>query len=207
MRSNTLVTMILTALVLVGISLPAQARIKCWKNKDGVTECGTSVPPEYSQKGHTELNDQGMVIEKTQRAKTTEELDQEAKARAAAEEEKRKKAEQAKQDRILLYTYSSVDDIKMVRDEQLSAMESNIKVTQKRNEKIQGDLDNRMKAAAVAEQAGRKPSDGLLDDIKSLKGQLDRNNKFIEEKRTDMDKTKQEYGQKIERFKELKGIQ
>lgn len=205
MRSNTFLTLFLTALVLGGVSLSVQARIKCWKNKDGVTECGESVPPEYSQKGHMELNDQGMVIEKTQRAKTKEELEEEARKAAAAAEEKRKKQEQAKQDRILLYTYSSVDDIKLVRDEQLSAMEANIKVTRKRNEKIQGELDNRVKAAAAAERAGKKPGESLLKDIAALKEQIKSNNRFIEEKRKDMDITKQEYEEKIARFKELKG--
>jgi len=187
------------------VSLSAQARIKCWKNKDGVTECGETVPPEYSQKSHTELNDQGMVIEKTQRAKTREELEEEARKKAAAAEEKRKQKEKQKQDRILLYTYSSVDDIKIVRDEQLSAMEANIKVTQKRNEKIQYELNNRMKAAAAAEQAGKKPRDDVLKDIKKLKQQIKNNNKFIEEKRQNMEKTRQEYEEKIARFKELKG--
>jgi hypothetical protein len=206
MRGHTLFTLFLTAVMLGGFSLSAQAaRIKCWKNKDGITECGETVPPEYSQKSHTELNDQGMVIEKTQRAKTKKELEEEAKAKAAAAEEKRKQKEKEKQDRILLYTYSSVDDIKMVRDEQLDAIEANIKVSRKRNEKIQGELDNRMKAAAAAEQAGKKPRASLLKDIDNLKKQIDGNNKFIEKKRNDIEKTKQEYEKKIARFKELKG--
>jgi hypothetical protein len=205
MRSHIFLTLFLTMLILVGVSLSAQARIKCWKNKDGITECGESVPPEYSQKSHTELNDQGMVIEKTKRAKTEEELQEEASKKAAAAEEKRKKEEKEKQDRILLYTYSSVKDIKIVRDEQLDALEANIKLTQKRNKKIQNELNNRMKAAAAAEQAGKKPGDRLLKDIERLKHQIKNNNKFIDERRQDIDKTKQEYEEKIARFKELKG--
>jgi hypothetical protein len=205
MRSHTFLTLFLTMLILVSVSLSAQARIKCWKNKDGITECGESVPPEYSQKSHTELNDQGMVIEKTKRAKTEEELQEEASKKAAAAEEKRKKEEKEKQDRILLYTYSSVKDIKIVRDEQLDALEANIKLTQKRNKKIQNELNNRMKAAAAAEQAGKKPGDRLLKDIERLKHQIKNNNKFIDERRQDIDKTKQEYEEKIARFKELKG--
>lgn len=206
MRGHTFFSLFLAAVMLGNFSLPAQAaRIKCWKNKDGITECGESVPPEYSQKSHTELNKQGMVIEKTERAKTKKELEEEAAAKAAAAEKKRKQKEKEKQDRILLYTYSSVDDIKMVRDEQLDAIEANIKVTRKRNNKIQGELNNRMKAAAAAEQTGKKPGDSLLKEIDNLKKQIDGNNKFIEKKRNDMEKTKQEYEEKIVRFKELKG--
>jgi len=205
MHKTTILTLSVMTLILGVASLPAQARIKCWTNKDGIRECGTSVPPEYSQKGHTELNDQGMVIEKKERAKTKEELEEEARKAEMEAEQKRKAQEQAKQDRILLYTFSSVDDIKMVRDEQLAALESNIKVTQKRNEKAQEDLDNRIKAAAAAERAGKKPSDALLKDIDSLKQQIQNNNKFIQDKRGEMDETQQEYSQKIERFRKLKG--
>jgi len=193
-------------MLLAAAALPAQAAgIKCWTNKDGVRECGQTIPPEYSQKAVTEMNDQGMVVKKKARAKTEKELQEEAKKAAEEKKKKRQAEERAKQDRILLYTFSSVDDIKMVRDEQLAALESNIKVTQKRNEKIQGDLDNRIKAAAAAERAGREPSASLQKEIKSLKDQIKSNNKFIQEKRDQMKQTKKEYSDKIERFKELKG--
>ena len=152
-----------------------------------------------------ELNDQGMVIKKEARAKTEQELEEEARQEQAEKEAKLKKQEQARKDRILLDTFSTVDDIKMVRDEQLAALESNIKVTQKRNEKIQNDLKGRIKVAAATERAGKEPSKNLLEDINTLKDQIKSNNKFIEEKRKQMEQTKQEYSQKIARFKQLKG--
>ena len=206
MRSHTFLILSLAIFLLAGAGLSAQATtIKCWTNKDGIRECGQTVPPEYSQKSHVELNDQGMVIKKEARAKTEQELEEEARQEQAEKEAKLKKQEQARKDRILLDTFSTVDDIKMVRDEQLDAIEANIKVSRKRNEKIQGELDNRMKAAAAAEQAGKKPRASLLKDIDNLKKQIDGNNKFIEKKRNDIEKTKQEYEKKIARFKELKG--
>jgi hypothetical protein len=205
MRSNPILLLPVIVLLLGGVSLPAHARIKCWTNKDGIRECGTSVPPEYSQKGYTELNEQGMVIDKQERAKTEEELEEAARKAKLEAEKKRKAKEQAKQDRILLYTFSSVDDIKLVRDEQIAAIESNIKVTQKRNEKIQEDLDSRIKAAAAAERAGGKPNEALLKDIETLKRQIKNNEAFIQKRRNEMEQTKQEYSRKIERFKELKG--
>ncbi len=74
---NATVMRIALILVLVtGLSPspPAHARIKCWTNKDDIRECGNVVPPEYSQKGHEELSDQGIVIDRKERAKTPEEL-------------------------------------------------------------------------------------------------------------------------------------
>ncbi|MEJ2761846.1 MAG: hypothetical protein P8126_10035 [Gammaproteobacteria bacterium] len=207
MRSHTFLILSITALLLGGISLASQATtIKCWTNKDGIRECGQTVPPEYSQKSHVELNDQGMVIKKEARAKSVKELEEEARLKKAKKEAELKEKEKARQDRILLDTFSTVDDIKMVRDEQLAALESNIKITQKRNEKVQKELGKRIKAAAVVEQSGRKPNKSLLDEINSLKSQLKNNNKFIEQKRERMKQTKQDYSKKIARFKELKGM-
>ena len=206
MRSHTFLILSLAIFLLAGAGLSAQATtIKCWTNKDGIRECGQTVPPEYSQKSPVELNDQGMLIKKEARAKTEQELEEEARQEQAEKEAKLKKQEQARKDRILLDTFSTVDDIKMVRDEQLAALESNIKVTQKRNEKIQNDLKGRIKVAAATERAGKEPSKNLLEDINTLKDQIKSNNKFIEEKRKQMEQTKQEYSQKIARFKQLKG--
>ena len=37
--------------------------IKCWVNKDGVRECGYTVPPEYSQQRIEIMNQRGIVVE------------------------------------------------------------------------------------------------------------------------------------------------
>lgn len=206
MRSHTFLTLSLAVFLLAGAGFSARAvTIKCWTNKDGIRECGQTVPPEYSQEGHVELNGQGMVIKKEARAKTEKELEEEARLEKAKKEAQLKKKEKARQDKILLDTFSTVDDIKMVRDEQLAALESNIKVTQKRNEKIQSDLNRRIKAAAIVERGGRKPNESLLKEIDSLKSQIKNNKEFIEQKRKQIEETKQEYSQKIVRFKKLKG--
>lgn len=197
-----------TGLVFALPSYAANSRIsnaiKCWTNKEGVHECGTSVPPEYSQEGHEVLNNQGMVIKKEGRAKTPEEL----KAEAIKNEEKRKQElkvkEAQRRDKILLATYASVGDIEHMRDEQLKALDSTISVTNARNDKLQQDLDKRIKAAAAQERSGKKPGKQVLSDIKSLRGQIDRNQKYIEDRQQEKKNIQQEYADKITRFKELK---
>lgn len=205
MRLKRLPLLAFTALVIAGVSLSGQARIKCWTNKEGVRECGETVPPEYSQKKYQELNERGMVVKENERAKTEEELKEEARQAAIEAEKRRQQEEQAKQDRILLFTYSKVSDIELARDDQLAAIEANIKVTEKRNEKIQEDLDKRTADAAAAERAGKKPNEALLKDIESLKRQIRNNERYIEKRREEMQEIEEEYAVKIKRFKELKG--
>ena len=207
MQTKTLLFIPLIVAVLGGINQPAEARIKCWTNKEGVRECGESVPPEYAQKGHQELSDQGMVVEEQERAKTKEELEEEARQAAIEAEERRKEEEKARQDRVLLQTFSKVADIELVRNEQLGALEANIKVTESRNEKIQQDLDKRIAQAAAEERAGNTPNKHLLKDIESLRRQLNTNIKFIADKQKEKETIKKEYDDKISRFKKLRGIE
>lgn len=205
MHVKNLSALAVTAVVLAGIALPAQARIKCWTNDEGVRECGESVPPKYSQKQHQELNERGMVIREKERAKSEEELREEARQAAIEAEKQRQREEQAKQDRILLFTYSKIEDIELARDDQLAAIKANIKVTEKRNEKIQEDLDKRIADAAAAERAGNEPNKALLKDIESLKRQIRNNERYIEKREEEIREIEEEYGAKIERFRELKG--
>lgn len=205
MRLKRLPLLVFTALVIAGVSFSGQARIKCWTNKDGVRECGETVPPEYSQKEHQELNERGMVVKEKERAKTEEELEEEARQAFIEAEKQRLEEEQAKQDRILLFTYSKVSDIELARDDQLAAIEANIKVTEKRNEKIREDLDKRTADAAAVERAGKEPNEALLKDIESLKRQIRNNEQYIENRREEMQEIEEEYAVKIKRFKELKG--
>jgi hypothetical protein len=193
----------LTGLTLSG---SVQARMKCWKNNEGVRECGDKVPPEFAQKSYQELGKGGLVREETERAKTDEELVEQRRLDKIKAEEDRKLAKQKEKDDILLKTFSNVEDIERARDERLTALEAAIKLTRARSEKIQYDLDKRIQKAAAAERAGKTPSEALLKDIESLKRQLNNNDTFIEGKRAEQEEIKEAHAKDIEHFKKLKGI-
>jgi len=199
----TVTTLTFICMGLLVLSTPAQARIKCWENSDGVRECGETVPPEYAQKSHREISNQGITLEESAKVKTEEERLEEKRLLTIQEEEEAKKAEAKAQDKILLDTYSNTDDIQMTSDGKVAALESTINLANTRNEKIQSALDKRTAAAAAAELAGKQPSEELLKDIRSLKRQVKNNNKFIADKRLEQEETKKEYAEKVERFVEL----
>lgn len=198
------ITMALISMSLVVISTSAHARIKCWKNSDGVRECGKNVPPEYSQQGHEEISSQGITVDKSERAKTEEERLKEEQQAAVQAKEDAINAEKAAQDKILLDTYSNTDDIQMTSDGKIAALDSTIKLADKRKEKIQANLDKATATAAAAELAGKQPEESLLKDIQSLERQAEDLDKFIADKRMEQEDIKKEYAGKIERFNQLK---
>lgn len=193
------------ALLAAAAAQPSAAAIKCWTNNEGVRECGETVPPEFAQQGHAVIKESG-VVQETQRAKTPEELaEEERKAKEAADAAAAVK-EKARQDSILLATFSTIEDIERVRDEQVTALEATISVTKTRNAKIQEDLDKRIAAAAAEERAGKAPNEALLKDIESLRRQVANNESFVDAKHDEQDEIRAIYDAKIQRFKELKGL-
>lgn len=193
---------------LTGISLSGtvQARMKCWTNDEGIRECGDQIPPEFAQKSHEELGKSGVVREKTERAKTDEELAEQRRLDKIQKEKDKVAAAQKKKDDVLLQTFSTVEDIERARDERLTALEAAIKLTDARSKKIEYDLDRRIQKAASAERVGKTASEDLLNDIESLKRQLKNNETFIAGKRAKQEVIKEAHAKDIAHFKELKGI-
>ena len=194
------------AVTVLAFSGPANARIKCWTNQEGVKECGNNVPPEFAQKEHKEVSEQGVVMEEKERAKTEEELSEEKRLADIEAEETRKTEEQANKDKILMDTFSSVEDIEMTRDGKSAAIEAEIKTTNKRTEKIQAELDKRIEAAAAEERSGKAPEESLLQDIESLRRQIKNNESYIATKQADQAQIRESHELDITRFKDLKNI-
>lgn len=193
-------------LVLLSQAFQAYAVIKC-KDKDGNWHFGDTLPPECAQEGYQELNEQGRVIDETEAAKSDEEIAEDKRLAAVEAEKQRLKEEQDKKDKILLNTFTNVDDINMTRDGKLAAIETAISLAEKRNEKLQSDMDKLIAQAAAAEREGKSPSDTLEKDIQKLKRQIKNNEEFIAEKRKEQGTVTTAAEHDIARFKELKGIE
>ncbi len=198
---------IFSLLVLSVLSSPAQsARLKSWINDEGIREYGKTIPPEHAQKSHQEIGSQGLVRDKKDRAKTTEEIAEAKRLAVIAAEKQKLKDQQAREDKMLLDTFVSVSDIEAGRNDKIAVIESDIALANKRNEKTQQDLDKRIQAAANAERAGKTPNEALLDDIKLLRERIESNNAFITAKQQEQEQVKSAADTDINRFKSLKGL-
>jgi hypothetical protein len=195
--------------VSMGTVSPAHAGIKCWTNKDGIRECGNVVPPEYAQAGHETKSASGVTIEKTEEAKTIEELKAErekaAAAAAAAASEEERAAEQAAADGVLLATFSSEDDLVLARDGKIGHLDSQIKLTESHIEKLERNLGEAIERAADLERRGEALPDKLTENIASLEDQITENRAFIETKRLEKQRIREKFDADIKRFRHLKG--
>ncbi len=216
MRFSNAFTLPKTALcagfVLLALSTsPTFAGIKCWHNKDGVRECGNTVPPEYAQAEHEVKNEHGMTIKKSSRARSLDEIHREREAKQLAERQKAEQEalakKQAAADKVLLDTFSSEDDLVLARDGQLANIDSQIKVTESHIAKVQKSLDDLISKAAESERRNQKIPKKLTKDIDNLRTQIDDHRKFIEAKDLEKVELNKKFGADIDRFRQLRSAQ
>jgi hypothetical protein len=99
----------------------SQVRAYKWVDKDGVVHYGDTVPPEYSEQAHQELNRQGVPVRDYPRQLSPAEA--EAAQKTAAEETRRRQ-----RDSYLLNNYTKVGDIEQLRDERLALIDGQMEL-------------------------------------------------------------------------------
>jgi hypothetical protein len=194
---------VLTALLFVSGHVQAKT-IKCWHNKNGVRECGRVVPPEYSQSRIEIVNERGLVVDVIEAAKTPEELaieKEKAELRRLREEERK---ERARQDAILLNTYTTERDLILARDNNLKAAQGQIDISKGNLKLMQNNLAELQEQAANHERAGRQPPEKLIGEINKLSAQIKKKSEIIESKENDLKEMKERFARDLKRFHELK---
>ena len=182
------------------------AKFKCWTNDEGVKECGSYVPPKYSQKKIETRGESGRILEVKERAKTQAEIDEIDRLTKLKEIDDARKAEQKKKDDILLKTFSTERDINLLRDSKLNVIEGIIIVTNSNNKALKKKLEKIQKKAANIERRGKKPPQRVLDDISTIEARIKKNDKSIKAKRDEQKAIRITFAQQMDRFKVLKNM-
>jgi hypothetical protein len=191
-------------MILALLSTSAHA-LKCWTTEDGSRACGDSVPPKYVQQGYEQKNDRGMTVKKQAAARTVEDVETEFRAKKEAKIVAQNEIKQARLDKNLLDTFASEDDMLYARDGQMAHLDGQINLTESRNIKLQGNLDDLVSKAAGHERGGREPPESLLKDIYSLEEQINANSDFIDSKRAEQKAILEKFDTDIQRFRKLSG--
>jgi hypothetical protein len=132
---SQLLTLLAFILVSGTIHTASAATLYKWIDDDGQIRYSDQLPPQQTKKKHEKLNSHGIVISTKEAAKTEEELaaqreKDEASAKLKAEED-RIRAEQEHKDKVLLLTFSSVEELAAVRDNRIDVVDSVINLINK----------------------------------------------------------------------------
>lgn len=209
-RTNPHRVLLAAVALMLGISAPASsARIVCWTNSEGVRECGNAVPPEYAQQSVERKSAMGLTLERTERAKTAEELERERTERERLTREKaqqdRLAAEQARHDAVLLQTFTTEEDLKLAHDGKVAAIDSRIKHSEQIVERLEQSRAELQREAANLERGGKKVSDELRKQISDLQSQIDKTLAEIDRREDERVLLQDRFSADLERYRELKG--
>ncbi len=194
------------AIGLAGAATVHAGRLYKWVDENGKVHYGDHVPAKYARQERRVLNDRAIEVKRIEAAKTPEQIEAERREAARRAEEERRRAEQEAHDRMLLSTFSSVDDMVMARDGKIAAIDSLIRVTRSRIAKLEEKLDEYTRRAASMERAGKPVPRKLSDTIQEARRQIRRYREFIEAKRAEQERIRETFEADIARFRELKAL-
>jgi PAB1-binding protein PBP1 len=187
-----------------GPGTPAGRPVYKWVDEHGMTHYGDRIPPEYAAQEQHVMNAQGIEINHLEAQKTADQL--------AAEDQKKLEAQQSQnRDKNLMSTYASVQEIERLRDQRMTLVSDQIKVTSQFLEVLNGKLkklrSNSMlyKPYSADPKASAMP-DQIAEDLVRVDNDIRTQEQNLLEKRSEETTMKQQFESDIDRFKELKGI-
>jgi len=198
----------MTLLALPGLAAGAGATngrtVFKWVDEQGVTHYGDHIPPEYASQEQRVINSQGVEISRLEAQKTPEQL--------AIEEQKKADALQSQnRDRNLLNTYASVQEIERLRDQRVTLVSDQIKVTGQFLEVLNGKLKKlrtasmRFKPYSSDSNAPPMP-DQTAEDLVRLGNDIHTQEENLRQKRSEELTMRKQFESDISRFKELRSI-
>jgi hypothetical protein len=203
-------TACLATLALLCLSLQLQAgTLYKWVDDKGQIRYSDRLPPDQAKQQHHQLNTQGMVVGTREAAKTKEVLAAEAEAKRKEDkllaEETRVKQVQDRLDRVLLLTFSSEEELSLVKDNRLEVLDSVIRLI---NNSITASREKLERLQIHAKQTytsqDKEIPGGLAQNIEHLSRKIENRDRQRLLKQAEKDKINSQYDVDLARYRFLK---
>lgn len=182
----------LVVLLLVAPVTWAQKKIIKWTDKDGVVHYGDVMPAQASGRGNAELNRQGVVVKKTKAFKKRD------TARSKTY------ADQLRKDSALMASYSSIEEIDLAMQRNVTAEENLLTSLALRLKHARTTLDDALHLKAAKETRKLKPSQYLLDKIAATQAKINKTQAEITATQNNIAMVKQRFAAYKARYDELR---
>jgi hypothetical protein len=172
-----------------------------WVDEQGIVHYGDSIPPQYAEKEHKLLNNQGVEVGHTEAQKTPEELAVEARAHEAL-------VKQQQHDSFLLTTYTSVKDIEALRDVRLDQLQGQRTAAEQYVENLHSRLvalQGRVKHFRPynAGPSARRMPDDLAEDLVHTLNEMRTQSNALSAKNQEVVAMREQFDLDITRYREL----
>lgn len=198
-------TKLMTAAVLgatlgaASFSVEAQQKYR-WIDDNGTVRVADRIPPDVTGNRIEVLNARGIVVRVIPADPTDEERAALELAAHEAEQARVTQAAQARRDRMLLDSYTSVDDLMLARDARLSSLEAQIRVSRDAAENLERAVDD----LATRVEHATNPAPALLERLAATREQLEATQRFLETREQEQVDIREQFEADIARFERLR---
>jgi hypothetical protein len=214
MRNTAVITgaAVLSAVLMLALAPPAasaeqEQKLYRWVDEQGIIHYGDSVPAEYADADKQILNEHGITVDVVRGKKTAEELAEEQRLQKLEAERER----QRRQDRALLATYLSVEEIILHRDRRVELFQAQARVTELYLRNLETRLEKLQQLASRYRPYSEDPDAEMIDpalsaDIAETRDTIVRHRENLERFKEDEKSIVASFNGDIDRFKALKGL-
>lgn len=175
-----------------------------WVDRDGKVHYSDSVPPEAVDQERETLNEQGMTVDRVDRALTADERAAQEAELAEAERARQAKEEQDKQDAILLGAYASAADLERSFKERFDLVEQTIESGRIGIRSQEKSLAEMLAHAAELERNGKPTGQQIHDSIMAARKQVAQQREFLSKREAERDALQVEFEATQARYRALK---
>ena len=179
----------------------ARAATYKWVDEKGVVHYTDKMPPEAVDKATTELNKQGITVNKTDKALTPEQRRAKEQDADRAKEAAKAQEELARRDRALVSSYTSEAEIDLARNRSLQTINNVILSSQAFSDQLtkrKADVE-----AKKVEQQGKAVVAVLDRELESIDAELQRQAELVAQKNREAAVITAKYDADKQRWREL----
>lgn len=204
MRTTKISKFLIVGLALLLSSEFASAKkMYRWVDENGNVYFSDQVPPEQAKHKRETLSEKARVVDVLEKAKTPEQIEQQKRLDALRKEQEKIVAQQASNDKVLLSTFRSLDDMNNAMENKLAGLDATQKVIEGNIERYEQQLQQQQKQAADYERNASKVPDKLLADIAASKQQIEATRQELDRHRLKRQATEKEFKADMARFQFL----
>ena len=172
-----------------------------WVDDQGVVHYGDQIPPQYAGKDREIMNQQGVQVGHVDGERSADQLEAEARTRAAV-------VKQKQHDAFLVTTYTSVKDIEALRDQRLEQLKAQRVAAQQYVESLKARLGALQTRAVTyrpysASPGARRMPDDLAEDLVRTVNEMRTQTGAIAHQGEEETELRAQFQADIERYREL----
>ena len=172
-----------------------------WTDQEGNVHYSDQIPPEAKEYARERVNEQGVAVERVDRAQTPEELAAQKAAADKAIADAKHAEEMRKADEALMNSYASEEDLTRAYSQRLDLLSQTIDARQMEITAREQSLTSLVTQAAEMERGGRPVSDAIKQMIASERTEIDRQKQFLLKKESEKLTAKKDYDRDMAAYK------